>query len=386
MPAVADRMNGVGVGFAAYFTTPPPDVIRFTIGEPDFDTPPPIVTAATQALASGQTHYTRGQGSEALCSAIAQRLSRLHGIPVDPLDVVVTPGAKQALLYCWMALSNPGDEVILLTPAWPSHESQLELLELQPVHVQVWEENYHPDVAAIEAAITERTRFILLNSPNNPTGAVYGRAELEVIARLCVEHDLWLVSDEIYDTMVWTDEGHHSPAAWDWARERVMLVGGFSKTWAMTGWRLGWVTGPAQAMAAVKQLQANAVSHVPTFAMEAAQAALQVEGGPEVRAMLDAFVERRALVMERLDRIPQISCPEPEGAFYAFVDIRGSGMDSDTFAQRAMAEARVQLIPGHLIPGGEGFVRISYATDMATINEGFDRLERWLAEVVPLPV
>lgn len=384
MPEIAERMDGVGSGFAKFFAAPPPDVIRFTVGEPDFNTPAPIVEAAIQALRDHDTHYTLGPGRPDLLAALAERFNRFNGIPARPEDIVVTPGAKQALLYTWLSLSNPGDEVIILTPAWPSHETQVTFASLTPVLVATNPRDFHPDLAAIEAAITDRTRFILVNSPNNPTGATYTRAELEGIARLCVEHDLWLVSDEIYDTMVWTDEGHHSPASWDWAAANVITIGGFSKTWAMTGWRIGVMTGPSQVMAAVKQCQANAATHIPSFSMPAALAALGPEALAEVDGMLDEFRERRSLIMGLLDGIPQLSAPEPEGAFYAFVDVAGTGMTDLEFAQRAMDEARVQLIPGSLMPGGAGYVRISYATSREAITEGMERLRAWLARVAPL--
>ena len=343
MPEVPDRFKTLPAGFKPFLAPAPEGVVRWTVGEPGFDTPRPIVDAAIDALNSGQTKYTRVEGSLELCTASANLLATRYGIPATPETVIITPGAKQALLYSMMVTASPGDEVLLLAPAWPSYDIQCRLLGLVPVHVPVKSNAFHPDFEALEAAVTENTRVLLINSPNNPTGAVYTPLELEKLLDF--------------------------------------VVTGWSKSFAMTGWRLGVVWGPPAVAEAMGKLQANACSHVPTFLMEAGLAALEPEIGDEVARFNEAYIARRAMLMAGIEAIPGLEMAEPEGAFYGFVDITGTGMDSRTFATRALDEARVQLIPGGLLPEGEGFIRISYACDEESIDEGLKRLTEWLSSL-----
>lgn len=381
MPEVPDRFKTLPAGFKPFLAPAPEGVVRWTVGEPGFDTPRPIVDAAIDALNSGQTKYTRVEGSLELCTASANLLATRYGIPATPETVIITPGAKQALLYSMMVTASPGDEVILLAPAWPSYDIQCRLLGLVPVHVPVKSNAFHPDFEALEAAVTENTRVLLINSPNNPTGAVYTPLEIEKLLDFATRHDLWLVSDEIYARLNWTDWAHISPASLPGGAERTIVVTGWSKSFAMTGWRLGVVWGPPAVAEAMGKLQANACSHVPTFLMEAGLAALEPEIGDEVARFNEAYIARRAMLMAGIEAIPGLEMAEPEGAFYGFVDITGTGMDSRTFATRALDEARVQLIPGGLLPEGEGFIRISYACDEESIDEGLKRLTEWLSSL-----
>ncbi len=375
MPEINRSLEHVGIGFAAFLAPPGPEVIRFTVGQPDFDTPKPVVDEVKAALDRGETAYTRTQGSVELCEAVAQHLSK-HDIVAVPDDVLVTPGCKQAILYGLMATLDAGDEVLLLSPAWPSYDGMLKLLDCVPVHVPVKRENYHPNFEALEAAITSKTKAILLNSPNNPTGAVYEPEEIQRILDFAIKHDLWILDDMIYATLVWTDYPYTSPASLEGGAERTITIGGWSKGWAMTGWRLGWITGPKQVMDGVKKINVSAATHVATFLMPAATVALGLE--EETARMAASFKERRGLMHSLLSELPGIVVPKPEGAFYAFCDITGTGMDDLEFATRALDEASVQLIPGSLIEGGEGFVRISYATSTEDIHEGVRRLREWL--------
>jgi len=375
MPRVPHRFADLGVGFAPYLAPPSPDVVRLTVGEPGFDTPASIVEAAVAALRAGETKYTRGAGSESLCEAIAVQLRKQWSIPATMETVLVTPGGKQALMYAMMVTCDPGDEIILLAPAWPSYAGQVGLLGIRGVHVAT-DGKFHPDIEAIEAAITERTRAIIVNSPNNPTGAVYRSSELQALVDLAVRHDLWIISDEIYAQLVWCDWPHVSPASLPGGEERTIVITGFSKTWAMTGWRLGVMTGPAEVMAAAVRCQANSASHVPTFLMPAAEAALLEEDS--VAHFQQQYRIRRDLLLNGLQSLEGIKAGEPEGAFYAFCDISGTGMSDIEFADLALSEAKVQLIPGSLIVGGSGNIRISYAADEAAITEGLSRLSRWL--------
>ena len=378
MPEININIKNVGTGFASFLSPPGPEVVRFTVGQPDFDTPLPIVESAKDSLDRGETAYTRTQGSPELCSAVSKHLES-HDISIDANDILVAPGCKQAVLYAMMATLNPGDEALLLAPAWPSYDGMLKLIGAVPVHVPVNREDYHPNMEALEKAVTARTKVIMINSPNNPTGAVYRPEEIEALVEFAEKHDLWIIDDMIYATLVWTDYGYTSPSTFSGGKDRTITIGGWSKGWAMTGWRLGWIGGSTKIMDAVKKVNASAATHVATFLMPAAITALSLE--EETKMMADSFHERRDVIHKLLDNLPGFSVPKPEGAFYALCDIGGTGMDDVEFATRALSEAKVQLIPGSLMQGGEGLVRISYATSMENIHEGINRLNNWLTSL-----
>ena len=374
---MSSRFEGLGVGFAPYLQPPGPGVVRWTVGEPGFDTPAPIIDTAISGLQNGKTKYTRGAGTMELCEAVSEYIAKHHGIEAPAEDIVVPPGAKQALLYSFLITTMPGDEAILLSPSWASYEPMLEFIGAKPVHVQVNMENFHPDLGAIREAITDKTTMILINSPCNPTGAVFTPEEIAAIVEIAVEHDLWIVSDEIYGRMVWVDWPHVSPSTLPGGKERTIVVNGWSKSWAMTGMRVGFLTGPSEAMKAAVKSQANSASHIPTFMMDAARVALECEDS--VLEFNEEYLKRRKMMMDGLDSIPGIRVPEPEGAFYVFADVTGTGMSDVEFADGAL-EAGVQLIPASLITGGEGFVRVSYAADEDAIEEGLRRLRAWLGQ------
>ncbi len=377
MPRVSSRYEGLGVGFAPYLQPPGPGVVRWTVGEPGFDTPNEIIEAAIKSLQEGRTKYTRGAGTIELCQAVADYLQRHHGIEASAEDIVVTPGAKQAVLYSFLITTMPGDEAILLAPSWASYEPMLEFIGAVPVHVRVKFDNFHPDIEAIRAAVTDKTRMILINSPCNPTGAVFTPEEIQSILDIAIEHDLWIVSDEIYARMVWADWPHVSPATLPGGKERTIVVNGWSKSWAMTGMRLGFLTGPPEVVKAAVKSQANSASHVPTFVMEAARVALECD--ESVEGFNREYLKRRELMLEGLSSLPGLRVPEPEGAFYIFAEVTETGMSDIEFADGAL-EVGVQLIPASLISGGEGFIRVSYATDEEAIREGLRRLRTWLIE------
>ena len=379
MPEISPAFSLIGRGFAAYLAPPSPDVVRFTVGQPDFDTPDTVVQSAIDALQRGETAYTRSQGSVSLCEAVSKHLDTL-GIDSNPDDVVITPGCKQALLYALMTTVTPGDEVLLLAPAWPSYDGMIRIFGGIPVHVPVSRPSYHPDFEALEASVTERTKAIMLNSPNNPTGAVYTPEEIEKIAAFAEKHDLWIVDDMIYSTLVWTNHDYTSPINSPGGKNRTITIGGWSKGWAMTGWRMGWITGPSEFMEAVKTCQTSAATHIPTFLMPAGEVALELE--EETEEMAKSFAHRRTIMYEGLNSLPGVTAPEPEGAFYILADITGTGMTDIQFADRALTEARVQVIPGSLMKGGEGLIRLSYATSLENIHEGIERLKQWLSSVM----
>lgn len=369
------NVGNVGRGFAAFLSPPPEGVVRFTVGQPDFRTPQPVVDSAVIALEAGMHGYTRSQGTESACKSVAEHLSK-YGIDVDHNDVVISPGCKQALLYAMMTCLNPGDEVILLSPAWPSYEGMLSLIGAVPVNVPVNRHNYHPDMDAIRSAITPKTKAIMVNSPNNPTGAVYLPSEIKELTDIAIQNDLWIFDDMIYSDLVYSEHAYVAPASLPGGAERTLTIGGWSKIWAMTGWRLGWITGPKEVMEGVKTCQASSASHVPTFLMDAGAIALGLDKEP--REFYEQFRERREIFHSLLQEIPGIEAPKPEGAFYILADISGTGMDDIEFATKALDEAGVQVVPGSLMPGGEGLIRLSYGTSLEQIREGCKRLKEWL--------
>ena len=377
MPSMNSNIGDIGRGFAAFLSPPPEGVVRFTVGQPDFRTPQPVVDAAKSDLDNGLHGYTRSQGSEEICQAVANYLTK-YNLDIDHNDVLVSPGCKQALLYAMMSCLNPGDEVILFAPAWPSYDGMLKLIGAVPVHVPVKRENYHPDMDATRAAITSKTKAIVINSPNNPTGAVYLPSEIEELTQIAAENDLWIFDDMIYSDLVYSDHSYVSPASLEPGKDRTLTIGGWSKIWAMTGWRLGWITGPTKVMEGVKTCQASSASHVPTFLMGAGAIALGLE--VDRISFFESFAERRDVFHALLQEIPGIEAPKPEGAFYILADITGTGMDDIEFATRALNEAGVQLVPGSLMPGGEGLVRMSYGTNLEQIREGCKRLKDWLQD------
>jgi len=375
MPKLNPVLDLVGSGFAAFLAPPGPEVIRFTVGQPDFDTPITVVDEAVASLRRGETAYTRPQGSESLCQGVADHLAQ-YSIDVNADDVVITPGCKQALLYGMFAVLEPGDEVLVLSPAWPSYDGMIHLTGAAPVHVPVKRSNYHPDVDVLRAHVTPKTKAIVLNSPNNPTGAVYTSDEIAAIVELANEHDLWILDDMIYATLTWTEEGYTSPCSFPGGAERTITIGGWSKGWAMTGWRLGWIAGPTPVMEHVKKVNVSAATHVPTFLMPAATKALELR--EEIDVMQEAFAERRLAIHEGFSTLPGVVVPQPEGAFYILCDITGTGMTDLEFATEALDQAQVQVIPGSLMKGGEGLIRVSYATSLENIHEGVRRLKSWL--------
>ena len=376
MPRIPDHLENLRGGFKAFLAPPPEGVVRLTVGEPAFDTPSDISDAAINAIREGDTHYTRGEGRESLCAAWASHLRERWNIPVEDEGIVITPGAKQGLLYAMMVAAEHGDEVMLMAPPWPTHVEQVELVGATPVFVECERPTFRPNLVDLAAAITPRTSAILINSPNNPTGAVYTPEQIRGIVALAIEHDLWIISDEIYTELIWNDAEHLAPASVEGGFERTLTVTGPSKTHAMTGWRVGVLAAPTHVAKVVGRLQGNTCSHIPSFLMPAAEVAAKNWGA--VAEFRDDYVRRRALMIKLIEAIPSMSASDPEGAFYMMVDVRGTGMDATTFATRAMEESRVQVIPLDSLPGGEGYIRLSYACEDHIIEEGLKRLANWL--------
>ncbi len=376
MPNIPGRFEALRGGFKAFLAPPPEGVTRLTVGEPGFNTPEDITSEMIRAVLAGDTHYTRGEGRESLCIAWASHLRERWGIPVANDGVVITPGAKQALLYAMMVALDRDDEILLLEPAWPTYAEQAVLVGAKPISVPCLRPSFHPDMEALQNAITPRTKALLLNSPNNPTGAVYTPSEIQAIVDFANRYDLWIISDEIYAELIWNGTEHVSPASIPNGFERTLTVTGPSKTHAMTGWRVGVLAAPSSVANLVGRIQGNTCSHIPSFIMPAAEVA--AKDWQPVSEFRGDYIQKRDRMVRLLDEIPSLHAGEPEGAFYLMVDVSATGMDAVTFASRALEEAKVQVIPLEEIPGGEGHIRLSYAAEDGVIDEGLTRLRDWL--------
>ena len=353
-------------------------IIHLEIGEPDFDTPGHIVAAAQQALEEGATHYGPGAGLPELRQAVAVYLKRWRGLDVDPARVVITPGGKPIMFFAILALINPGDEVIYPDPGFPIYESMARFVGGTPVAMPLREErNFRFDPDEFHGLVTDRTRLIIINSPHNPTGSVLTRADLEVIAEVARERDIVVLSDEIYSRLLYSGQ-HESVARLDGMLDRTIILDGWSKTWAMTGWRLGFGVFPPELIPHVERLISNSVSCTASFAQEAAIAALE---GPQdaVDSMLAEFSARRAAIVRGLNALPGVRCLEPDGAFYAFPNITSTGFSSRDLADRLLQEAGVACLSGTAFGQyGEGFIRFSYANSLPNIEEALERMRKLL--------
>ncbi|WP_376792191.1 pyridoxal phosphate-dependent aminotransferase [Thermoflexus sp.] len=352
------------------------EIIHLEIGEPDFDTPAHIKAAAVRALDEGYTHYTPAAGIPALREAIADYIRRTRGIPVGPENVVVVPGGKPIMFFAILALVEEGDEVIYPNPGFPIYESMIRFVGGHPVPLRLRMENeFRVDVEELARLITPRTRMLILNSPANPTGGVLTREDLAAIAELCLKHDLVVLSDEIYSRIIYEGE-HVSIASFPGMLERTIILDGFSKTYAMTGWRLGYGVMPEPLAEAVTRLMINSNSCTAAFTQIAGITALT---GPQddVDRMVAAFRERREVIVEGLNRIPGFRCLKPKGAFYAFPNIEGTGLASRELAAYLLDEAGVAVLSGTAFGEyGEGFLRLSFANSVENIQKALERIEK----------
>jgi len=350
-------------------------IIHLEIGEPDFDTPVHIRDAAKQALDDGFTHYGASAGQLELREAIAKHQTERQGYEVSPGSVVVTPGGKPVMFFTIMALVEEGDEVIYPNPGFPIYESMIRYMGGTPVPMQLNEESgYNADIDKLRTLITPRTKLLIVNSPNNPCGSVIPESDLEKIAQMAVENDLTVMADEIYKDMYYGDQEHVSITKFPGMPERTVILDGFSKSYAMTGWRLGYGVFPEYLVEPVTRLMTNSVSCTSVFSQMAAIAALE---GPQdsVGVMMEEFTKRRDLIVEGLNSLPGVTCPTPKGAFYAFPNITGTGLSSHEFAEKAMYEAGVALLAGTAFGEfGDGYVRISFANSQENLREAIKRL------------
>ena len=352
------------------------DVVFFSLGEPDFGTPPQVVEAAIGSLRRGETHYTPNAGLPALREAIADDVRGYDGVVYDPAaEIAVTSGGMEALALSLMALVEPGDEVILADPSYTNYRDQIAICKGVPVYVPVREENgFQFDPAELRRAVTDKTRAIMVNTPANPTGAVASRERLAEVANIAREHDLWVIFDEVYKHLFYGDSPFANIASLPGMRERTLVLDSCSKTYAMTGWRVGWVAGPAAVVGNIPKIQENICSCVPAFVQRGAVCALRTAAG-DVGRMNAAYRERRDVIVAGINAIPGLSARTPEGAFYLFVNIRETGLSSEEFALRLLEEGRVALSPGSAFgPSGEGYVRISYASSVSNLEKGVARI------------
>ena len=381
---VAARMNDLGtetafevLAKARALEAQGREIIHLEIGEPDFETPRHIVEAGMKAISDGYTHYGPTAGLPELTAAVARNSREVRGINTDPANVVVTPGGKPIMFYVLLALAEPGVEVIYPNPGFPIYESMIRFAGATPVPMQLHEDkDYHPDLDALPGMITDKTRLIILNSPHNPCGSTLSKQELETIAGLVKQHpDLYVMADEIYKDILYTGE-HYSIASIPGMEERTIILDGFSKSYAMTGWRMGYGILPEELVHHVVRLAVNSVSCTASFTQMAGVAALE---GPrdEVEAMVAEFGIRSKLISQGLRSIPGVTCPDPEGAFYVFPSIKGTGLTSAEFEEKAMNEAGVALLSGSAFGEyGEGYVRLSYANSQENIKQAIGKLDQ----------
>ena len=363
------------------------DVIGFGCGEPDFDTPDNIKAAAIKAIEEGQTKYTPASGTLALKQAICDKLKRDNGLDYKPSNIVVSNGAKHSLLNAFNAIINPGDEIIVPAPYWVSYTEMIKMADGVPVIIETKEEDDFKFTAQqLRDAITPKTKALVLNSPSNPTGMLYGEAELREIAEIAVENDIFVVADEIYEKLIYDGKQHVSIASFnEEIKDRTIIINGVSKSYAMTGWRIGFTAANEAVTKAMANMQSHAASNPSSISQAAA---LEAYNGEQetVEEMRKVFEERRNYMVDRINSIAGVSCRKPEGAFYVMMNIKevfgreicGKVINSsDDFCEVLLENSLVALVPGSGF-GIEGYVRWSYATSMENIEKGLDRLEEFL--------
>jgi aspartate/methionine/tyrosine aminotransferase len=352
------------------------NIVHLEIGEPDFATPDNIVEAGISAMQNGYTHYTPASGIFEAREAVAGFVSRTLNTQVDPSEVVLVPGSKNVLLFTLLACIEPGDEVILPDPGYPAYESQVSFIGAVPKAVTLREESdFRMDLDELASLVTPKTRMLIINTPQNPTGGVLTAEDVDFVCDLAEKHDLLVVSDEIYSQLVYGFH-HVSPLSRPGMRERTVLMDGLSKSYAMTGWRLGYAVAPKALAAKLDQLMINSSSCAAGFTQMAAIEALSApESAHAVSRMVKVFEHRRNLVVDGLNAIPGVRCNRPQGSFYAFPNIEGTGFDERELSDRLLSEAGVAVLPGTAFgEAGKGFIRLAYTQSEDELKRGLDRI------------
>lgn len=357
------------------------DVCSLSTGEPDFDTPEHIKAAAKQALDAGKTKYGPVAGEPQLRAAIARKLQSDNNLNYQPENIIVTNGGKHSLYNLMMAAIDPGDEVIIPAPYWLSYPEMVKLASGKPVIVRTEASTgYKITPQQLSGAITPKTKLFVLNSPSNPTGMVYTRAELKALAEVIVDRDILVVADEIYEKIIYDGAQHVSIGSLGKEIfDRTLIGSGFAKAYSMTGWRVGYLAGPIELIKATSTIQGHSTSNVCTFAQYGAIAALE-SSQESVEKMRQAFAQRRQVIFELLDAVPGISCIKPDGAFYMFVNISKTGMNSLEFCDAFLEQQQVAVIPG-IAFGADDHIRLSYATDLGTIKKAVERLDKFVRSI-----
>jgi len=357
------------------------DVCSLSTGEPDFDTPEHIKAAAKQALDAGKTKYGPVAGEPQLKAAIARKLQSDNNLNYQPENIIVTNGGKHSLYNLMMALIDPGDEVIIPAPYWLSYPEMVKLASGKPVIVRTdASTGYKITPEQLSGAITPKTKLFVLNSPSNPTGMVYTPAEIKALAEVIVDRDILVVADEIYEKIIYDGAQHVSIGSLGKEIfDRTLISSGFAKAYSMTGWRVGYLAGPIELIKATSTIQGHSTSNVCTFAQYGAISALE-SSQESVEKMRQAFAQRRQVIFELLDAVPGISCIKPDGAFYMFVNISKTGMNSLEFCDAFLEQQQVAVIPG-IAFGADDHIRLSYATDLGTIKKAVERLDKFVRSI-----
>ena len=359
-----------------------PDAISLGVGEPDFDTPWHIRDVGIYSLEKGRTFYTSNSGLLELRSEICRYLKRKYDLSYNPKDeVLITVGGSEAIDIALRAMINPGDEVIIPQPSYVSYEPCAILANAKPVIINLKNENeFRLTAAELEEAITDKTKVVIMPFPNNPTGAIMERKDLEAVAEVIIKHDLYVISDEIYAELTYSDSGHVSIASIPGMLERTIVINGFSKSYAMTGWRLGFACGPKKIIEQMTKIHQFAIMCAPTTSQYAAIEALR-HGDDDVKEMCEAYNQRRRYLLHTFKQMG-LPCFEPFGAFYVFPCIKEFGMSSDEFALRLLEEEKVAVVPGTAFgDSGEGFLRISYAYSIESLKEAIGRIESFIGRL-----
>jgi aspartate aminotransferase len=385
---LADRMSRLGtetafevLARAKQLEKKGKDIIHLEIGEPDFDTPNNIKEAAIKALKDGYTHYGPSAGLPEVREVIAQHISKSRKINAKPEQVVVTPGAKPIMFFSILALANEGEEVIYPNPGFPIYESVINFVGAKPVPIKLREENdFRLDTDELKKLVTDKTKMIIINSPQNPTGGVLTKDDLKEIAEIALSKDIMVLADEIYSHTLYKGE-HHSISSFPGMQEKTIILDGMSKTYAMTGWRLGYGVMREDLAVLIAKLQTNSNSCTASFTQ---RAGIECLTGPqdEAEKMVAEFKKRRDVIVKGLNSIPRISCKTPQGAFYVFPNIKQTGWNSKKLADYLLEEAGVAVLSGTSFGEyGEGYIRISYANSVENIKKGLERIEKTLSKI-----